>query len=198
MSQRKLFIAIILGVALLLIGFIVLPKAFSRSHRIACTQEAKLCPDGSYVGRAGPTCEFTACPNNDLWKTMTDTKQGIAYQYPDRLLTKYISAQAWPPVVKLEHRSPSPCPKDAQTLDGRYSYCLQTQTEGAAGSVYTTYTYSTGSLAPETTLTISFTLRAIQCNNYDNPQRAECLGERETFDIDGLVDRMAHSVELLK
>ncbi len=28
----------------------------------ACTQEAKLCPDGSYVGRTGPNCEFTKCP----------------------------------------------------------------------------------------------------------------------------------------
>lgn len=30
---------------------------------VACTQEAKLCPDGSYVGRTGPSCEFAACPN---------------------------------------------------------------------------------------------------------------------------------------
>lgn len=29
---------------------------------VFCTQEAKLCPDGSYVGRTGPNCEFTACP----------------------------------------------------------------------------------------------------------------------------------------
>lgn len=28
----------------------------------ACTQEAKLCADGSYVGRTGPNCEFTPCP----------------------------------------------------------------------------------------------------------------------------------------
>lgn len=27
-----------------------------------CTQEAKLCPDGSAVGRTGPNCEFAACP----------------------------------------------------------------------------------------------------------------------------------------
>jgi len=43
---------------------------------VACTQEAKLCPDGSAVGRTGPNCEFAACPspakketvdcNNDL------------------------------------------------------------------------------------------------------------------------------------
>jgi len=29
---------------------------------IACTMDAKMCPDGSYVGRQGPSCEFTACP----------------------------------------------------------------------------------------------------------------------------------------
>jgi hypothetical protein len=28
----------------------------------ACTMEAKLCPDGSYVARSGPRCEFAACP----------------------------------------------------------------------------------------------------------------------------------------
>ncbi len=28
----------------------------------ACTQEAKLCPDGSTVGRTGPNCEFAPCP----------------------------------------------------------------------------------------------------------------------------------------
>lgn len=28
----------------------------------ACTMEAKLCPDGSYVGREGPKCEFKTCP----------------------------------------------------------------------------------------------------------------------------------------
>jgi hypothetical protein len=29
---------------------------------VACTQEAKQCPDGSYVGRTGPNCEFSMCP----------------------------------------------------------------------------------------------------------------------------------------
>lgn len=30
----------------------------------ACTMEAKQCPDGTYVGRQGPRCEFAACPGN--------------------------------------------------------------------------------------------------------------------------------------
>jgi hypothetical protein len=28
----------------------------------ACTMDAKICPDGSAVGRQGPACEFAACP----------------------------------------------------------------------------------------------------------------------------------------
>ncbi|OGK19024.1 hypothetical protein A3D80_03440 [Candidatus Roizmanbacteria bacterium RIFCSPHIGHO2_02_FULL_40_13b] len=30
--------------------------------QIACTMEAKLCPDGSAVGRSGPNCQFAPCP----------------------------------------------------------------------------------------------------------------------------------------
>jgi hypothetical protein len=35
---------------------------------VACTLEAKVCPDGSSVGRSGPDCAFTACayPNVEL------------------------------------------------------------------------------------------------------------------------------------
>ena len=43
----------------ILIGYII----FSDSEEpIACTADAKLCPDGSYVGRVPPDCEFEACP----------------------------------------------------------------------------------------------------------------------------------------
>ena len=31
-----------------------------------CTMEAKLCPDGAYVGRTGPNCEFSDCPAVEL------------------------------------------------------------------------------------------------------------------------------------
>lgn len=29
---------------------------------VACTTEAKICPDGSAVGRIGPNCDFAQCP----------------------------------------------------------------------------------------------------------------------------------------
>jgi|GEM_PF-1467839 hypothetical protein len=34
---------------------------------IMCTQDAMQCPDGSWVGRSGPKCEF-ACPAGDASK----------------------------------------------------------------------------------------------------------------------------------
>jgi len=40
-------------------------KTFIRktNYPIVCTMEAKICPDGSYVGRVAPNCEFAPCPN---------------------------------------------------------------------------------------------------------------------------------------
>lgn len=36
--------------------------------RTICTMDAKMCPDGSYVGRTGPNCEFAMCPITDQAK----------------------------------------------------------------------------------------------------------------------------------
>jgi copper homeostasis protein (lipoprotein) len=42
---------------------IVLTQAFPQHQTLrACTMEAKLCDDGTAVGRSGPQCEFAACP----------------------------------------------------------------------------------------------------------------------------------------
>jgi len=35
---------------------------------VACTAEAKLCSDGSAVGRSGPNCEFAPCPGEEANK----------------------------------------------------------------------------------------------------------------------------------
>ena len=35
------------------------------SKEVACTQEVKLCSNGSYVSRFGPDCEFAACDSQE-------------------------------------------------------------------------------------------------------------------------------------
>lgn len=37
----------------------------SNKQPVACTADAKICPDGSGVGRTGPNCEFAPCPTGD-------------------------------------------------------------------------------------------------------------------------------------
>ena len=37
-------------------------SGYSQNNTVACTFEARICPDGSSVGRSGPNCEFTPCP----------------------------------------------------------------------------------------------------------------------------------------
>lgn len=60
-------IAIIVVVAVLLFGGVFAYQYFTKidnqsQNPIACTEEAKICPDGSAVGRTGPNCEFAQCP----------------------------------------------------------------------------------------------------------------------------------------
>lgn len=38
------------------------PPTQSPNEPVACTADAKICPDGSAVGRVGPHCEFAPCP----------------------------------------------------------------------------------------------------------------------------------------
>ena len=51
------------------------PPAANGEVPVACTLEAKLCPDGSYVGRVGPHCDFAACPGT-MNAAATSTSQG--------------------------------------------------------------------------------------------------------------------------
>lgn len=54
-----------LAVIAVVIKSIPVPNAPVYSDGVVCTMEAKLCPDGSYVGRTGPNCEFAACPQDN-------------------------------------------------------------------------------------------------------------------------------------
>ena len=54
-------------------------------NQVVCTMDAKLCPDGSAVGRTGPKCEFAPCPTTDqiidLNKISLELMNGYLSQY---------------------------------------------------------------------------------------------------------------------
>jgi len=69
MNKGLLFIlvgAILVGGIFTVFKKQIVNALFIRTHPVACTQEAKLCPDGSAVGRTGPNCEFALCPSEAL------------------------------------------------------------------------------------------------------------------------------------
>ncbi len=43
--------------------------------KVACTMDAKVCPDGSVVGRVGSQCEFAACPSAPVSTAHTCTPE---------------------------------------------------------------------------------------------------------------------------
>jgi hypothetical protein len=55
-------LAVIVGGSVLAYQYWWLPK--EEAKNVVCTMEAKVCPDGSAVGRTGPNCEFAPCPVN--------------------------------------------------------------------------------------------------------------------------------------
>jgi len=101
MSKSAIISLFILG-AIIIAGVLVwqlgyLPMSSNVPNPAACTQEAKICPDGSSVSRTGPNCEFAECsdinplgdniPSDNIadWATYKNEDFGYIVQYPKDL-----------------------------------------------------------------------------------------------------------------
>ncbi|MFA5173497.1 MAG: hypothetical protein WC435_03840 [Candidatus Paceibacterota bacterium] len=87
-QAKKLIIAVLV---LILAGGILFFVYYSKkSEPKSCTLEAKICPDGTSVGRSGPNCEFAKCSaglsnfnSSQLEKAITEyllTKENFSWQ----------------------------------------------------------------------------------------------------------------------
>jgi hypothetical protein len=74
-------------------------------NRVACTMEAKMCPDGSYVSRTGPNCEFTPCPGGTGGAMPTPAPQPQEPQGVPDLPVVGIPSSAVSVEYLTEHRS---------------------------------------------------------------------------------------------
>ena len=132
------------------------------------------------------------------------------------LNTEYIGSQDWKvKIVNEEEKYPPKfkitegqidCKKTSsesgllfrtvkRKIDGRI-YCIESLSEGAAGTIYTQYTYSTiksGSL-----IMVSCVIRYPQCINYSEPYRTECANERERFDLNKIIGRIVKNLSIKK
>ncbi len=96
---------ILLGLVVLIIligGVLYFNKDTNNSGNLACTTEAKICPDGSSVGRTGPNCEFAECA--------AVTEKKVTAHINERV---YVNGVYIKPVKVI---SDSRCPIDVQCI----------------------------------------------------------------------------------
>jgi len=136
------------------------------------------------------------------WEIFSDTTRKISFNYPRELGTKYLHPMDWPPMVQILN-TPISCTEagtetsragetSLDSINGR-QYCVTKVTEGAAGSIYTQYAYAFAKSGKVAILT--FSLHFVQCQNYEDPQKTECITERNVFNIDQIIDQIAQTLK---
>ncbi len=154
---------------------------------------------------------------NDDSTLFTKTQNGVTFKYSKELSTEYISPQSWPPKARVLEKEDKLPPKfqildegivctETDEKDNRSKvfnkiiddrmYCIETLSEGAAGSVYTEYAYS--SIIKDKVITLSFALRFPNCQNYSSPERDKCQKEREIFNPDTLIKQIVNTLNFNK
>ena len=62
MKKLLTIFAIIIAIIIIVLGFFFIINRNKAPETVFCTMDAKICPDGSSVGRVPPLCEFAPCP----------------------------------------------------------------------------------------------------------------------------------------
>jgi len=119
-EKEKLIHIVAVGLLLIAVQFIVVAqyhgipnhKRPTLQNGAACTQEAKLCPDGTAVGRTGPNCDFAECAKTVVaqidtseWQTYRNEEYGFEFKYPGDWLENSESIVKNRPIVTLRPSS---------------------------------------------------------------------------------------------
>lgn len=107
-----LIVATLLVASGLMVGYLIGRSASTKSEVVviptpteavvACTLDAKLCPDGSSVGRVGPNCEFAPCSNitnvplNITWTSRLIDLYKIGLDLPEGWTIKEVNRRPEP------------------------------------------------------------------------------------------------------
>jgi hypothetical protein len=83
--MSKLIIILLCALGVVIVGGILVWQLWPNNNGVACTMEAKLCPDGSSVGRIAPDCEFAECSVANSENGQEDIMEPFPYQQDAKL-----------------------------------------------------------------------------------------------------------------
>jgi hypothetical protein len=96
-SVMVIAIVLLIVAMVVAVGYVAYTKFMTpKAVQTACTLEAKLCPDGSSVGRVGPDCEFAACPTVIATPIETSMASATPSATPISVLSPSPSASSTP------------------------------------------------------------------------------------------------------
>jgi hypothetical protein len=140
------------------VGYVVAKKPIALFQPKGCTMEARLCSDGSAVGRSGPNCEFDPCPpipvvpstmpmDTQDWNTHTIETE------PTLSLANYMVKvpQSW---TRIEHSSNFQNTETFKNLAYTLTITQEKNLNPSTGMPYTTLQELTGLSYDVPTLTI--------------------------------------------
>jgi hypothetical protein len=93
--------ALIIIAIVVIVGGGILAYRYQRLQQpVVCTMEAKVCPDGSAVGRIGPNCEFALCPGVKTdetadWPMYNNKGYGFKITFPDSWKGYSVTKSSW-------------------------------------------------------------------------------------------------------
>jgi hypothetical protein len=181
----------------------------NNTQPVACTMEAKICPDGSSVGRSGPNCEFAECPEvvdqTAGWKTF-DSGDGFEFKYP--VINSFITFNE-PGIIRsnsdingdgcyLGHEnnliSPNPVLEIGKITINNINFCVSQTSDSAMGHSYPVYLYTTTyKNAPENHFTIILPFSVTACDNFKGGSNYQ-LCVAFFSNPDNSADRIAQSI----
>lgn len=101
---------------------------------------------------------------------------------------EYPHLEFWPEngEIECEEISSNPLKIVKKEINGK-KYCIANSSEGAAGSIYSQYAY--GTVIDDYIYTVIFLARYSNCGNYPEEEMAKCENERNSFNLDILIDK---------
>lgn len=136
---------------------IPVPAIPSPTTPVACTTEAKLCSNGSYVSRTGPNCEFATCPTISIQPyTPTIDYYNPSLVIPGETMTLIGSNYDQSAYVVIDGNYSSITPSSITTGAGRHSLTFIVPSTIAGGSHSVQVGVKASPLSNKTSFEIAF------------------------------------------